>query len=64
MTTRMLLMNRQTLLKKIKTPLRTKKIEFLLPPTFGTFAFAANAQANAEAKAKEPNLLRFIFLYI
>lgn len=47
--------------KKIKTPPPHKKIEFLLPPTFGTFAFAANAQADPEAKAKEPNLLRLTF---
>jgi hypothetical protein len=26
-----------------------------LPPTFGTFAFTANAKVKAEAKAKEPN---------
>lgn len=64
MTTRPLLTNRQTLQKKLKHRHRTKKIDFLLPPTFGTFAFAANAQANTEAKAKEPNFLRFIFLYI
>jgi len=42
--------------KKLNHSHSTKKIEFLLLPTFGTFAFAANAQANPEAKAKEPNL--------
>lgn len=41
--------------KKNKTTPPHKKIEFLLPHTFGTFAFAADTQVNTEAKAKEPN---------
>jgi hypothetical protein len=36
---------------------RNKKINFYSHLTFGTFAFAANAQNIPEAKAKEPNLL-------
>lgn len=50
-----LLTDRQTLQKKIKTPPPLKKnLNFYCQRTSGTFAFAANAQANAEAKAKEP----------
>lgn len=50
-----LLTNRQTLQKKIKTPPTHKKnLNFYGNRTSGTFAFAANAQANPKAKAKEP----------
>jgi len=56
------LSDRQTLLKKIKTPPPHKiKLNFYCHRIFGTFAFAATAQANTEAKAKEPNFQRFIF---
>lgn len=43
--------------KKIKTPPPHKnKLNFYCHRIFGTFAFAANAKANPETKAKEPNL--------
>jgi hypothetical protein len=43
--------------KKIKTPpTHKKKLNFYCHRTFGTFAFAANAQAIPRVKAKEPNL--------
>jgi len=42
--------------KKIKTPPpHKKKLNFYCHCTFGTFAFAAKAQANPKAKAKDPN---------
>jgi len=46
--------------KNLKHPNRTKKIEFLLLISFGTFTFAANAQAIPEAKSKELNRQRFV----
>lgn len=53
----LLLINRQTLQKKIKTPPPHKKnLNCFCLRTSGTFAFAATAQAIAEAKAKEPLL--------
>jgi len=36
-------------------------LNFYCHRIFGTFAFAATAQANTEAKAKEPNFQRFTF---
>lgn len=60
-----LLMDRQTLQKKIKTPPPHKKnLNCFCHRTSGTFAFAATAQANAEAKANEPLLQRFILTSI
>jgi hypothetical protein len=50
-----LLMDKQMLLKKIKTPPPHKKnLNCFCQRTSGTFDFAANAQANRGAKAKEP----------
>jgi len=45
-------------------PTAQKKLKFYCQRTFGTFAFAANAQANTMAKAKEPNFPRAFFTFI
>jgi hypothetical protein len=59
-----LLTNRQTLQKKIKTPPPHKKnLNCFCQRTSGTFTFAATAQANAEANAKEP-LFPTLYSYI
>jgi len=58
-----LLMNKQMLQKKIKTPpLHKKNLNCYCHNTFGTFVFAATAQANPKAKAKEPNFPTLLFL--
>jgi hypothetical protein len=47
--------NRQPLQEEIETPPTHKnKLNFFGNRTSGTFAFAASAQANPKAKAKEP----------
>jgi len=45
-------------------PTAQKNLKFYYQRTFGTFAFATNAQADTMAKAKEQNFPRALFTFI